>query len=1067
MRFGKRSHLARSSTRARSAQRRRNNETPDETERRQAANAERMEVSRQQEEPEVRRGRQNADAAQTRSNRRFRSARRIRDAAINYDPIDFTNVTSIGRMDKICEHCGSRNFAEENKNICCNNGKVHLTPIPDPPDLIKSLLDGSHPDSGHFLTNIRKYNNCFAMTSFSAKAANTGGWVPTLIIHGQVYHNIGSLLPDDGDPHKFIQIYFMDTAEEEVDARMNIDRSNEVKRYLIQLIQQELHDNNELIRRFKTAHDVIRSEGEPHEELSIVINDENRPPGEHRRRYNAQMANEVAVIMPNDTLGNKRDIILKLRGGGLQRINELNQQYDPLQYPLLFPHGDSGYNIGLRDTAGDKLSSMRYYAYRLMDRGPNSFIVNAGKLSQQYIVDEYCKMETERLNYFRANQKTIRAENYSNFTEQMRDNDNDADAIGQQVILPATFTGGPRYMAEKHADSMGRVRKFGKPALFLTMTTNPSWQEITDHLRPDQQPPDRTDVVARSFALKYKLLLKMVVTEECFGEVVAYELSVEFQKRGLGHIHMCIWLKNPIRPEQVDEFVSAEIPDPSVDPELYLLVLKNMIHGPCGEYNPGQKCCNRTGKCDKHFPKEFVHDTIQGLNSFPKYRRRSPSEGGFTGIIHLRPSRAEFTVDNQWVVPYNPWLLRQFRCHINLEICSSIKAIKYILKYINKGCDQAIFSLENTSNQNRDEIQQYLDGRYVGANEAFMRLMHEPVHRCHPPVIKLSVHLENGQRVYFNEDNASSILESPPETTLTAFLKLCEHDRFARTLKYQDVAEYFTFGNKKWQKRKRGAPVPGFPGYKKDNVVPRMYSIHPRVGECYYLRLLLCEVAGPTTFNSFKQYQGITYSTYREACIARGLLQEDRHLRTALQTAVEENSPMQIQRLFSTILCHCEPSNPVELWDEFHEEMITDRVSQEIVNLGVDQSQIDEIKQDLLRSVENQVLLNGGNKLATYGLPEVVRSIRWSGIEAELQEQHNGPSQRRLAEENYSRMTDEQKEVYNEFMDLVNHFCLGLPVSHTMLFLNAPGGTGKTFVLNSLLAALRGDGRTVLATSSR
>ena len=176
---------------------------------------------------------------------------------------------------------------------------------------------------------------------------------------------------------------------------------------------------------------------------------------------------------------------------------------------------------------------------------------------------------------------------------------------------------------------------------------------------------------------------------------------------------------------------------------------------------------------------------------------------------------------------------------------------------------------------------------------------------------------------------------------------------------------------------------------------------------------------------------------------------------------------MQIQRLFSTILCHCEPSNPVELWDEFHEEMITDRVSQEIVNLGVDQSQIDEIKQDLLRSVENQVLLNGGNKLATYGLPEVVRSIGWSGIEAELQEQHNGPSQRRLAEENYSRMTDEQKEVYNEFLELVNHFCLGLPVSHTMLFLNAPGGTGKTFVLNSLLAALRGDGRTVLATSSR
>ena len=59
--------------------------------------------------------------------------------------------------------------------------------------------------------------------------------------------------------------------------------------------------------------------------------------------------------------------------------------------------------------------------------------------------------------------------------------------------------------------------------------------------------------------------------------------------------------------------------------------------------------------------------------------------------------------------------------------------------------------------------------------------MHEPIHSSDPPVIKLSVHLENGQRVYFDQENAENVAENPPETTLTAFLKLCQNNEFART----------------------------------------------------------------------------------------------------------------------------------------------------------------------------------------------------------------------------------------------------------------------------------------------
>ncbi len=52
----------------------------------------------------------------------------------------------------------------------------------------------------------------------------------------------------------------------------------------------------------------------------------------------------------------------------------------------------------------------------------------------------------------------------------------------------------------------------------------------------------------------------------------------------------------------------------------------------------------------------------------------------------------QHVVDNRWVVPYNPALLKHFNCHINVEYCGSIRAIKYIYKYIYKGYDRAVVS---------------------------------------------------------------------------------------------------------------------------------------------------------------------------------------------------------------------------------------------------------------------------------------------------------------------------------------------------------------------------------------
>lgn len=114
------------------------------------------------------------------------------------------------------------------------------------------------------------------------------------------------------------------------------------------------------------------------------------------------------------------------------------------------------------------------------------------------------------------------------------------------------------------------------------------------------------------------------------------------------------------------------------------------------------------------------------------------------------------------MVPYNTVLLRTFNAHIYVEYCNI-----YICMYVNKGSDQAAFTIENE----KDEVKIYESGRYISNSAAVWRIFSFPIHERFPPVSHLAVHLENGLRVYFNPKNLSEKMNSPTQTTLLAFLK--------------------------------------------------------------------------------------------------------------------------------------------------------------------------------------------------------------------------------------------------------------------------------------------------------
>ena len=188
--------------------------------------------------------------------------------------------------------------------------------------------------------------------------------------------------------------------------------------------------------------------------------------------------------------------------------------------------------------------------------------------------------------------------------------------------------------------------------------------------------------------------------------------TIEWQKRGLPHAHILIFLhpsnKYP-NPEDIDNIISAEIPNKDTNPELYQIVSNHMMHGPCGIANKRAPCM-ANDKCFRFFPKKFQPATIVDQDGFPVYRRRDTRRTVQKQDVHL---------DNRFVVPYSPHLLLKYRTHLNVEWCNQSTSIEYLFKYINKGSDRITTDIVNdqnqdgTHNQVHDEIKHYLGCRYV------------------------------------------------------------------------------------------------------------------------------------------------------------------------------------------------------------------------------------------------------------------------------------------------------------------------------------------------------------------
>jgi hypothetical protein len=394
------------------------------------------------------------------------------------------------------------------------------------------------------------------------------------------------------------------------------------------------------------------------------------------------------------------------------------------------------------------------------------------------------------------------------------------------------------------------------------------------------------------------------------------------------------------------------------------------------------------------------------------------------------------------------------------------------MQYIYKGqdkCEAAIVENRQAGTIDLDEIKAYQDGRYLCAPEACARMFCFETNRKSHSVQRLDIHLPNEQQTVFEEEQAEQAVQNGPcNTALTAFFDLNRGDGYdqetkqlAKTLLYHDIPQHFSLKKKRWVRRKKPAPDVVTTAFtSKKPVIGRIHESPKNNAELFALRTLLLHVRGPESFNELKTVQiqveqedGTTQlqtrqcDTFLEAATHRGLLHDDLEWDRCLRAARLDHMPGALRSLFASILVHCNPLKPEVLWEKHKKWLWDDR--------SWDQNR-NEYNYRAYFSIQSIVQkFNSTYTLANnYRIPIPPGNFQFY----EQEEQHvfdEAEGARML-----HSLTATQRQHYNKILAAIESD------EGKCFFLDGPGGSGKSYLYQTLTHNLRSQGKSVLCVAS-
>ena len=1146
---------------------------------------------------------------------------------------------------KVCPDCHAVRFIDETFNKCCGDGKLK-TLITE----VKNAKQNDHPFAKYlfntneksklFKKNIISLNNLFAFASRclvgkqkkkDKKQKSNYGAKATVKVNNDIYYCLPEKLVEDDDP-RFASVFFLDDVQQlqrryvlgkekqcPVYKGIKSKRQKEIMNGLIKEIQDTILAKSFLVKQFKMLKD--KMDGNPDVKFVMTFKQKfTKPRGEHKGTYNNPRNNILCAFVPDGAKRAKKISVVYPSNpttGKHQYVKELDRQFDPLHYSLLFPTGTLGWGLKLKQNLRkkDKISCEMFYRFFMQERfeklddpndlgqkydftKPTNARLYAGRLTLQYMVDMAIKIDNNNLRFHELNkqQKKYRKMSYKGLMDALKDG-KDLKEVGEKKILPSSYNFGRRCYIERYRDAMAIVSRFGKPDLFITMTGNQNWKEV-DRLLNGRKKVNAVHITNRVFALKLKELMHDITEKEVFGRVIGKVWVIEYQNRGIPHAHICLILHPGDKPKtnnSIDRMIWGEIPpnlyenevdalqekckpltaklnklktkkrklkkirleedrrdseeetddemssivneienlqaqldvvrnekDKLSEKNLHDFVVSRHVHEPCGNHVFGghkKSCMNSKKECKSRFPKEKCNKTNKNVDGFTDYRRRGPGKNCPGPTVEKwynggkdssgKTIKSKFTIDNSWIVAYNPSLLMKYHCHLNVEYCGAVSAIKYLYKYMFKGTDRGCVEVKED-----DEIAMHKFGRLMSANEGHYRIACFKLHDLQPRIERLSYFIPSKKNITFNvelsaienkkviekeyedqkmiqwfrlnqrekeafkkwdkikQDKEQHLEEARTrmghmpqllEQKLEEFEKKFEEDLedveneikdeigykleepYAFNLRYVEIPLFYRWHEKKWIRYKR----------KVKPSAPRLYTAHLG-SDKFYLRELLLHVTGIEEFEDFyksKDENGkeIQFKYLKDVCVHLGLVNDDKEYFKTMEECSKFKFGRGMRQLYCTILSTEENfSKAGELWDLYKDHMIDDFLPEKARLNDYGPTELEKYYQMALRDIRDTVEANGKNYEDIQGLPEIidVKTFTKEHI-AETIYFDKTDELEELWQQNRGTMNDDQAKIFDKVISKLENN------EQIIQMIDAPAGTGKTYVLGSIAAYIR------------
>ncbi len=271
-----------------------------------------------------------------------------------------------------------------------------------------------------------------------------------------------------------------------------------------------------------------------------------------------------------------------------------------------------------------------------------------------------------------------------------------------------------------------------------------------------------------------------------------------------------------------------------------------------------------------------------------------------------------------------------------------------------------------------------------------------------------------------------------------------------QALLYSEFPSRFVWNKamRKWTPRKKAL----------DRNVGRIYHCNPTAGEKFYLRMLLTIVRSPTSFTDLRTYNGICYETYHEACIARGLVENDQEWIECFTEAVIFTTGHGLRTLFLTGLRMETMARPLLIWNQFKDH-ICDDLLRELERRSVPISSLQNAHIDYGLYLLSVGLTDVGKQLTDFGLP--LPQYGWSVRLPYVGQGFDPVHETAVAEHLVSKLNPDQLSCFRTICSAIE---TGPQTAH--FYLQGPGGTGKTFLYKALCHLYRAQGKSVLCVAS-